>query len=217
MAGSLEMEVEKNNISIQEAEAELIAAAAGESVAAIAEGGEVGTAEQQASEGLTRADDDAVAYGFGRPVLQKKKPLVGSVDHYERHVFLCYHAAESWPAKIEKGAYEPLPNSMVSALRNRKTDMPKKVGFFHSPRHHHLFFFFFFFFFFLLPFCVCSVVAFFFLVSIGLQNTDFGPSRSVQISNIFFQNLRFALLASRLADLYCRSVDLFTSIHEMDC
>jgi len=206
MAGSLEMEVEKNNINIQEAEAELIAAAAGESVAAIAEGGEVGTAEQQASEGLTRAD--------GRPDLQKKKPLVGSVDHYERHVFLCYHAAESWPAKIEKGAYEPLPNSMVSALRNRKTDMPKKVGFFHSPRHHHLFFFFFFF---LLPFCVCSVVAFFFLVSIGLQNTDFGPSRSVQISNIFFQNLRFALLASRLADLYCRSVDLFTSIHEMEC
>jgi hypothetical protein len=158
MAGSLEMEVEKNNISIQEAEAEL--AAAGESVAAAAEGGEVGTAEQQASEGLTRADDDAVAYGFGRPDLQKKKPLVGSVDHYERHVFLCYHAAESWPAKIEKGAYEPLPNSMVSALRNRKTDMPKKVGFFHSPRHHHLFFFFFSFF--LLPFCVCSVVAFFF-------------------------------------------------------
>ncbi len=149
MAGSLEMEVEKNNINIQEAEAELIAAAAGESVAAIAEGGEVGTAEQQASEGLTRAD--------GRPDLQKKKPLVGSVDHYERHVFLCYHAAESWPAKIEKGAYEPLPNSMVSALRNRKTDMPKKVGFFHSPCHHHLFFFFF-----LLPFCVCSVVAFFF-------------------------------------------------------
>ncbi len=133
MAGSLEMEVEKNNINIQEAEAELIAAAAGESVAAIAEGGEVGTAEQQASEGLTRAD--------GRPDLQKKKPLVGSVDHYERHVFLCYHAAESWPAKIEKGAYEPLPNSMVSALRNRKTDMPKKVGFFHSPPHHHLFFF----------------------------------------------------------------------------
>jgi hypothetical protein len=159
MAGSLEMEVEKNNIGIQEAEAELAATAAGgESVAAIAEGGEVGTAEQQASEGLIREDDNAVAYGFGRPDLQKKKPLVGSVDHYERHVFLCYHAAESWPAKIEKGAYEPLPNSMVSALRNRKTDLPKKVGFFHSPRHHHLFFFFFFF---LLPFCVCSVVAFF--------------------------------------------------------
>jgi hypothetical protein len=149
MAGSLEMEVEKNNVSIQEAEAELGAAAAaggGESVAAIAEGGEAGTAEQQASEGLMREDDHAVAYGFGRPDLQKKKPLVGSVDHYERHVFLCYHAAETWPAKIEKGAYEPLPNSMVSALRNRKTDMPKKVGFFHSPRHHHLFFFFFFFF-----------------------------------------------------------------------
>jgi hypothetical protein len=156
MAGNLEMEVEKNNISIQETEAEL-AAVAGESVAAIAEGGEVGNAEQQASEGLMREDDDAVAYGFGRPDMQKKKSLVGSVDHYERHVFLCYHAAESWPAKIEKGAYEPLPNSMVSALRNRKTDMPKKVGFFHSPRHHHLFFFF------LLPFCVCSVVALFFL------------------------------------------------------
>jgi hypothetical protein len=142
MAGSLEMEVEKNNISVPEAEAELAVAAGGESVAAIAEGGEVGTTEQRASEGLVREDDDAVAYGFGRPDLQKKKkPLVGSVDHYERHVFLCYHAAESWPAKIEKGAYEPLPNSMVSALRNRKTDMPKKVGFFHSPRHHHLFFF----------------------------------------------------------------------------
>jgi hypothetical protein len=137
MAGSSEAD---NNSSSTGLEVEVAAAGGGgEAVAstAVTGGGAVTTGEMAAalvSEGLkTEKDDDEVVYDFQRPEMQKKVALVGSVEHYERHVFLCYHAPESWPSKIEKAEYDPLPNSLVSALRNRKTDLPKKVGFFDSP------------------------------------------------------------------------------------
>lgn len=137
MAGSSETD---NNSSSTGLEVEVAAAGGGEAVASTAVtggGAAVTTGEMAAalvSEGLkTEKDDDEVVYGFQRPEMQKKVALVGSVEHYERHVFLCYHAPESWPSKIEKAEYDPLPNSLVSALRNRKTDLPKKVSFFDSP------------------------------------------------------------------------------------
>jgi hypothetical protein len=141
MAGSSETD---NTSSSTGLEVEVAAAGGGggggEAVASTAVtggGAAVTTGEMAAalvSEGLkTEKDDDEVVYGFQRPEMQKKVALVGSVEHYERHVFLCYHAPESWPSKIEKAEYDPLPNSLVSALRNRKTDLPKKVRFFDSP------------------------------------------------------------------------------------
>jgi hypothetical protein len=142
MAGSSEAD---NNSSSTGLEVEVAAAGGGEAVAstAVTGGAAVTTGEMAAalvSEGLkTEKDDDEVVYGFQRPEMQKKVALVGSVEHYERHVFLCYHAPESWPSKIEKAEYDPLPNSLVSALRNRKTDLPKKVGFFDSPLSMFLF------------------------------------------------------------------------------
>lgn len=141
IAGSSEAD---NNSSSTGLEVEVAAAGEGrgrerEAVAstAVIGGVAVTTGEMAAalvSEGLkTEKDDDEVVYGFQRPEMQKKEALVGSVEHYERHVFLCYHAPESWPSKIEKAEYDPLPNSLVSALRNRKTDLPKKVRRFRFP------------------------------------------------------------------------------------
>ncbi len=67
------------------------------------------------------------SHGFGRPEMFKSA-LVGSVDHYERHVFLCYKDASSWPAKVEAADYDPLPHSLVTALKTRKSTMPVKVN-----------------------------------------------------------------------------------------
>lgn len=67
------------------------------------------------------------SHGFGRPEMYKSA-LVGSVDHYERHLFLCYKDAISWPAKVEAADYDPLPHSLVTALKTRRSEMPVKVN-----------------------------------------------------------------------------------------
>lgn len=66
-------------------------------------------------------------YGFTRLEMMNKKPLVGSVDLYERHIFLRYNQPSSWPSKVEASDYHPLPSKLVNALRNKKNDLPKKV------------------------------------------------------------------------------------------
>ncbi len=67
------------------------------------------------------------SHGFGRPEMYKSA-LVGSVDYYERHLFLCYKDASSWPAKVEAADYDPLPHSLVTALKTRRSEMPVKVN-----------------------------------------------------------------------------------------
>jgi hypothetical protein len=67
------------------------------------------------------------SHGFGRPEMYKSA-LVGSVDHYERHLFLCYKDASSWPAKVEAADYDPLPHSLVTALKTRRSEIPVKVN-----------------------------------------------------------------------------------------
>ncbi len=67
------------------------------------------------------------SHGFGRPEMYKSA-LVGSVDHYERHLFLCYKDASSWPAKVEAADYDPLPHSLVTAWKNRRSEVPVKVN-----------------------------------------------------------------------------------------
>uniref|UniRef100_A0A7I4BJB2 Uncharacterized protein n=1 Tax=Physcomitrium patens TaxID=3218 RepID=A0A7I4BJB2_PHYPA len=66
-------------------------------------------------------------YGFTRLEMMNKKPLVGSVDLYERHIFLRYNQPSSWPSKVEASDYHPLPSKLVNALRNKKNDLPKKT------------------------------------------------------------------------------------------
>lgn len=67
-----------------------------------------------------------VDHGFTRPEM-RSEPLVGTVMHYERHLFLCYKDPESWPARVEAADNDRLPRFFVAALRARKNDMPKKV------------------------------------------------------------------------------------------
>ncbi|BBM98259.1 hypothetical protein MPTK1_1g12080 [Marchantia polymorpha subsp. ruderalis] len=67
-----------------------------------------------------------VDHGFTRPEM-RSEPLVGTVMHYERHLFLCYKDPESWPARVEAADNDRLPRFFVAALRARKNDMPKKT------------------------------------------------------------------------------------------
>ncbi|EYU19024.1 hypothetical protein MIMGU_mgv1a018946mg, partial [Erythranthe guttata] len=53
--------------------------------------------------------------------------LAGSVEQYERHLFLCYKSHESWPTRVEKSDADPLPKLLASALRARKDDIKLKT------------------------------------------------------------------------------------------
>ncbi|CAN6464426.1 unnamed protein product [Victoria cruziana] len=65
-------------------------------------------------------------FGFYRPDMYKGS-LVGTVDMYERHVFLCYKTAESWPPRIEASEFDRLPRTFAAALKARSGSMPRKT------------------------------------------------------------------------------------------
>lgn len=71
------------------------------------------------------AKDENQELGFARDEMYSK-PLVGSVQLYKRHVFLCFKDAESWPSQVE-ASEERLPRSFASALKARRESMPVKT------------------------------------------------------------------------------------------
>ncbi|GMH15009.1 hypothetical protein Nepgr_016850 [Nepenthes gracilis] len=72
------------------------------------------------------AADDSVKYGFERPEMYSIS-LAGTVDPFDRHVFLCYKNYESWPSHLEKSEIDLLPKLLFSALKSRKDDMKVKT------------------------------------------------------------------------------------------
>ncbi|KAL6136244.1 hypothetical protein ACLB2K_061544 [Fragaria x ananassa] len=70
------------------------------------------------------ADDEK--YGFQRPEMFSIK-LAGTVDAYDRHVFLCYKSPEAWPARVEGSESDPLPKLLSSAFKARKNDISVKT------------------------------------------------------------------------------------------
>lgn len=74
------------------------------------------------SESLRGGDGESVSDAdFG---LEK---LAGTVQFYERHVFLCYKKPSVWPARIEASEFDRLPRLLSSVLSARKTSMKKEV------------------------------------------------------------------------------------------
>ncbi|KAL6536617.1 hypothetical protein OROMI_026198 [Orobanche minor] len=65
-------------------------------------------------------------YGFSRPDF-RQGPLVGTVEMYERHVFLCYKNPQLWPPRIEAAEFDRLPRLLSAALAARKSDMQRAV------------------------------------------------------------------------------------------
>uniref|UniRef100_A0A7N0VF15 Uncharacterized protein n=1 Tax=Kalanchoe fedtschenkoi TaxID=63787 RepID=A0A7N0VF15_KALFE len=69
--------------------------------------------------------DDDSKYGFQRPEMYQAA-LKGTVDGYDRHVFLCYKGPGAWPARVEDGA-DSLPKLFATAVKARKKDITVKT------------------------------------------------------------------------------------------
>ncbi|XP_027330962.1 uncharacterized protein LOC113846663 isoform X2 [Abrus precatorius] len=79
------------------------------------------------NDGLLSAGDSSVDadFGFSRPDF-RQSPLVGTVEFYERHVFLCYKNPRFWPPRIEAAEFDRLPRLLYAAVVARKTHMKKE-------------------------------------------------------------------------------------------
>ncbi|CAN8301787.1 unnamed protein product [Cochlearia groenlandica] len=53
--------------------------------------------------------------------------LSGTVQFYERHVFLCYKKPSFWPARIEASEFDRLPRLLSSVVTARKRYMKKET------------------------------------------------------------------------------------------
>ncbi|XP_071731137.1 altered inheritance of mitochondria protein 32-like [Rutidosis leptorrhynchoides] len=69
--------------------------------------------------------DDYVQFGFQRNEMYTEK-LSGSVNPYERHVFLCYKTHVDWPARVESSVSDPLPKRLAAAIKDRRNDIAVK-------------------------------------------------------------------------------------------
>ncbi|XP_047341262.1 uncharacterized protein LOC124944957 [Impatiens glandulifera] len=57
----------------------------------------------------------------------RQSPLVGTVETYDRHIFLCYKNPKVWPPRIEAAEFDRLPRLLSAALATRKTEMKKQT------------------------------------------------------------------------------------------
>ncbi|XP_052207397.1 uncharacterized protein LOC127811513 isoform X2 [Diospyros lotus] len=78
------------------------------------------------NEGFLDGGNDTAEFGFSRPGF-RQSPLVGTVEYYERHVFLCYKNPQVWPPRIEAAEFDRLPRLLSAALMARKGDMKKQT------------------------------------------------------------------------------------------
>ncbi|KAK1296355.1 hypothetical protein QJS10_CPB15g01024 [Acorus calamus] len=65
-------------------------------------------------------------FGFGRAEFGQS-PLAGTVQIYERHVFLCYKTPDVWPAHVEAAEFDRLPRLLSAALLARKGEMKRQT------------------------------------------------------------------------------------------
>ncbi|KAK9272871.1 hypothetical protein L1049_003250 [Liquidambar formosana] len=78
-----------------------------------------------ATQYLSSINGDA-KYGFQRREMYKAS-LAGTVDPYDRHVFLCYKNPESWASRVDESVSDLLPKLLSSALKARKDDITVKT------------------------------------------------------------------------------------------
>ncbi|KAK2640134.1 hypothetical protein Ddye_027929 [Dipteronia dyeriana] len=65
-------------------------------------------------------------YGFSRPEFRSGH-LAGSVDLYDRHVFLCYKNPSVWTPRIEAAEFDRLPRLLSAAVGARKARMKRET------------------------------------------------------------------------------------------
>ena len=67
-----------------------------------------------------------VEFGFSCPDFSQS-PLSGTVQFYERHVFLCYKHPQVWPPTIEAAEFDRLPRLLSANLLTGKGEMIKST------------------------------------------------------------------------------------------
>ncbi|EEF39634.1 conserved hypothetical protein [Ricinus communis] len=67
-----------------------------------------------------------IEFGFSRPEF-RQNPLAGTVQFYQRHVFLCYKNPSVWPPRVEAAEFDRLPRLLSAAVLARKGDMKKET------------------------------------------------------------------------------------------
>lgn len=80
------------------------------------------------NEGLLSADTTTsdAEFGFSRSDFRTSQ-LAGTVEFYQRHVFLCYKNPKVWPPRIEASEFDRVPRLLSAAVMARKADMKKEV------------------------------------------------------------------------------------------
>lgn len=70
--------------------------------------------------------DEDEKFGFRRKEMYESN-LAGTVNPYERHVFLCHKSPEAWVPRVEGAESDPLPKLFAGALKARKDEFPVKT------------------------------------------------------------------------------------------
>eukprot|EP00262_Sarcandra_glabra_P011193 TRINITY_DN26949_c0_g1_i1.p1 TRINITY_DN26949_c0_g1~~TRINITY_DN26949_c0_g1_i1.p1 ORF type:complete len:414 (+),score=51.24 TRINITY_DN26949_c0_g1_i1:1-1242(+) len=78
------------------------------------------------SDGVDSSNTDDSKYGFQRQEINQS-PLAGTVDPYDRHIFLCYKDPESWPSHVEGAESDRLPRLLAAELKSRKNEIVGKT------------------------------------------------------------------------------------------
>ncbi|KAM3696110.1 hypothetical protein ACB094_06G014100 [Castanea mollissima] len=84
------------------------------------------TNPSSSSSPITVSDPLDAEFGFSRPDFRTSQ-LAGSVEFYQRHVFLCYKNPQVWPSKIEASEFDQVPRLLFAAVMARKADMNKET------------------------------------------------------------------------------------------
>ncbi|KAI4366882.1 hypothetical protein MLD38_022691 [Melastoma candidum] len=74
----------------------------------------------------TTPKDEDSEFGFSRPEMNSSK-LSGTVDAYDRHIFLRFKSPEEWLPKVENSESDPLPKLLSSAIKARKNEIAAKT------------------------------------------------------------------------------------------
>ncbi|KAB2011643.1 hypothetical protein ERO13_D09G029400v2 [Gossypium hirsutum] len=69
------------------------------------------------------SSEDAGKFGFTRDEMYSSN-LAGTVNPYDRHLFLRHKSYNDWASRVEE---DGLPNLLSSALKSRKNDIPVKT------------------------------------------------------------------------------------------
>ncbi|XP_040986956.1 uncharacterized protein LOC121234885 [Juglans microcarpa x Juglans regia] len=78
------------------------------------------------NEGLLSDSTNDAEVGFSRPDFRTSQ-LAGTVEFYQRHVFLCYKNPQVWPARIEASEFDRVPRLLSAAVMARKADMKRET------------------------------------------------------------------------------------------